>query len=452
MANEDIIEKIKTMVNNSTSISIDNVNYGGCTASIATSETVGMVKPDGVTTTVDEEGTISANIPEINIDSGSISVATTETAGIVKPDGVTITIDNNGVISAAGNKKFRKILSSTIILNDSERSKDIILDYVAEDENLTVINQNEELINVSITNNILHIEATSNAIASTTTYIVVSCPETNDYYAMDYKIAVVLDFIPIVQWSDGEETNIEKMVLAAQLGEIDLHNYWAVGDIRKFVILKVQEDWIIPKPDYEINYKGAVYKCDLILMHPEGYVTDTSDRAYRYKGLGDSRISSFIVGTKDGLDQFYNGRSYLNLRYVAWENRNEVHYYKDSYIREALNYIYNAFPQWLKNIIVTSSVPIENPSTIGYLKDKLFLLNEYEIIGEWIEANDYDFSNKPQLEWYTITSNRIKDRGGWLTRSLSKSDNLNVVVIRSDGTSMSGGQGDLSMIALHFCI
>ena len=59
---------------------------------IATQQTAGKVKPDGVTITIGPDGTIRSAV--------TVNLATTENAGIVKPDGVTITIDANGVISA----------------------------------------------------------------------------------------------------------------------------------------------------------------------------------------------------------------------------------------------------------------------------------------------------------------------------------------------------------------
>lgn len=60
---------------------------------IATTDEVGLVKPDGETITISEDGTITATAKEP-------SVATTETAGIVKPDGSTVTVDADGTIHA----------------------------------------------------------------------------------------------------------------------------------------------------------------------------------------------------------------------------------------------------------------------------------------------------------------------------------------------------------------
>ena len=62
------------------------------TLPVASTTTLGGVKPDGTTTTVDEDGTIHAH--------DTTPVATTTTVGSVKPDGTTITIDSNGVINA----------------------------------------------------------------------------------------------------------------------------------------------------------------------------------------------------------------------------------------------------------------------------------------------------------------------------------------------------------------
>ena len=65
---------------------------GSYTLPVASTTTLGGVKPDETTTTVDEDGTIHAH--------DTTPVATTTTVGSVKPDGTTITIDSNGVITA----------------------------------------------------------------------------------------------------------------------------------------------------------------------------------------------------------------------------------------------------------------------------------------------------------------------------------------------------------------
>ena len=58
---------------------------------IASADDLGIVKVDGTTITIDNDGTLHG--------SASVDVATTEKMGISKPDGTTITIQN-GVLSA----------------------------------------------------------------------------------------------------------------------------------------------------------------------------------------------------------------------------------------------------------------------------------------------------------------------------------------------------------------
>ena len=65
---------------------------GSYTLPVASTTTLGGVKPDETTTTVDEDGTIHAH--------DTTPIATTTTVGSVKPDGTTITVDSNGVITA----------------------------------------------------------------------------------------------------------------------------------------------------------------------------------------------------------------------------------------------------------------------------------------------------------------------------------------------------------------
>ena len=62
----------------------------------ATTSNLGIVKPDGTSITVDENGVISGSSAYV------LPTASTTTLGGVKIDGTTVTIDNNGVISSSG--------------------------------------------------------------------------------------------------------------------------------------------------------------------------------------------------------------------------------------------------------------------------------------------------------------------------------------------------------------
>ena len=69
-------------------------------AHMATVDAAGIVRPDGLTLTVDGDGVISL-VPGAGGSGGSggSDVATANRAGVVRPDGTTITVDGYGVIS-----------------------------------------------------------------------------------------------------------------------------------------------------------------------------------------------------------------------------------------------------------------------------------------------------------------------------------------------------------------
>lgn len=62
----------------------------------ATTTELGIVKPDGTTITIDENGVITG------ASTYELPTASTSTLGGVKIDGTTVTIDANGVISSSG--------------------------------------------------------------------------------------------------------------------------------------------------------------------------------------------------------------------------------------------------------------------------------------------------------------------------------------------------------------
>lgn len=89
--------KLRVKVDNSTIKADSNgILSAVSTLPIATTTTLGGVRPDGTTITVNESGVISS------VGGGStyeLPVATRDTLGGVKPDGTSILVDSNGVIS-----------------------------------------------------------------------------------------------------------------------------------------------------------------------------------------------------------------------------------------------------------------------------------------------------------------------------------------------------------------
>ena len=64
--------------------------------SVATTESTGVVKPDGTTITIDKDGTLHGS------STYTLPIASTDTLGGIKPDGKTTFVNEEGVLSAKG--------------------------------------------------------------------------------------------------------------------------------------------------------------------------------------------------------------------------------------------------------------------------------------------------------------------------------------------------------------
>ena len=90
----------KPATTDNVSIAVLNANFdtidaqmkANSTPTKATTSAVGVVKPDGTSITIDNDGTIHG---------ATVAAATTSSLGTVKPDGTTITVDNDGTIHGA---------------------------------------------------------------------------------------------------------------------------------------------------------------------------------------------------------------------------------------------------------------------------------------------------------------------------------------------------------------
>lgn len=155
--------------------------------SVATTNTKGIVKPDGTTITVDANGTISAiggggggtsdysalsNKPKINnvelsgnktLAEIGIQTATTSNTGLVKPDGTTITIDSNGKISAVGGGGGGEVPDNVALLGDTlsteesePRDADTLeghsADYFATNTAINTLNENLSALTTTVSN------------------------------------------------------------------------------------------------------------------------------------------------------------------------------------------------------------------------------------------------------------------------------------------------------------
>lgn len=207
----------------------------------------------------------------------------------------------------------------------------------------------------------------------------------------------------IVSWQNGTDAEIAAMIAAADAGQIDLSDYWSIGDERT-----VHLDAMTAGD----AFTTAMAAQDVVLV-----LMDTGT-ASGYKDVNNKPVN-FVVGQKDCL----TGTGMMNASSTA----TSVGSWNGSDMRADLNNkYYNALPATFRTCLKqfkTITAQTYNGSTNQISNDYIALFAEKEIFGERFVSNSTEANALAQIEYYKTTSHRIKQVNGsnsnWWGRSLS---------------------------------
>ena len=195
--------------------------------------------------------------------------------------------------------------------------------------------------------------------------------------------------IEIVTWTDGTDAQIAAMVAAADAGEINLSDYWSVGDERQVTLSAMSATGV--------GESHVAQTVTFVLMNAGGKTLANATPSGR-------TTCSFIVGMKNGLAE----KGYMNSSDSSsggWENSKR---------RTWCNKVFrNAIPSALRDIFkqhlnITSG---GSSNTITTSTDYFALPAEKEVFGSVTFANPTVESNLTQFEYYKTSANRIKKTG-----------------------------------------
>ena len=217
--------------------------------SVATTESTGVVKPDGTTITIDEDGTLHGS------STYTLPIASTDTLGGIKPDGKTTFVNEEGVLSAKGGGAT---ITPKPTVNPQIKNDDKKVVITWEDPTDTVIEgstfskwagtklvMKESGYPTSPDDGTLLVDNTTRNKYKTTGFT--KSGLTNDkvyYFALfPYSTDGVYNYdsgnrllgeptLKIVTFAGGTDTEIAKMIQAHYNNEINISDYWAVGDTR----------------------------------------------------------------------------------------------------------------------------------------------------------------------------------------------------------------------------
>ena len=196
-------------------------------------------------------------------------------------------------------------------------------------------------------------------------------------------------------WANGTDAEIADALTRHYNGEIDLTDYWSVGDERVVHLSAIEAT-----EGYNAQSEQDI---TLVLVNAGGRILTTP--------INGHTECAFVVGQKDCLDTV--GCFYFNSVNAAsgWMTRSK----DSSDIRTWLNSNYiNALPATLRGIFKSHAIPYcasYNVSTVSTDNSIVGLPARKEIVGGDV-SYDKASSSYEQLAYYQDSSNRIKKVSG----------------------------------------
>lgn len=236
-------------------------------------------------------------------------------------------------------------------------------------------------------------------------------------------------------WADGTDAEIAEALTRHYNNEIDLADYWTVGDERVVHLSAIAStSYVDTQPEQDIT---------LVLVNVGGRTLTTP--------INGHTECAFVVGQKDSLSGTGLFRGSSSARY-GWGN---------SGIRTWLNSNYiNAFPATLSGIFKNHAIPycaVNNTTTISTDNSIVGLPARKEIVGT-NDTNDKASSSYNHLTYYQTKSNRVKKRttfaDSYWTNSkyYSTSSVNNVYYVNSNGSANNYASTNTSCIAPQMVI
>lgn len=245
----------------------------------------------------------------------------------------------------------------------------------------------------------------------------------------------------------GSEVNIAAMLDAHYSGEINIAEYWAVGDVRTVSINAIESLTIDVTNSLESQSAQDIELVIIGMNHD-----DKAD------GAGKTAVT---VQTRDQLGTAgCMNVHYMALNYSLWSSSNRRTWCNGKFK--------SALPTWLQNLIKSVSKVSNRHSKYSVngqhsTTDDVFLLSEFEILGTaGINVSSYGNigSDGTQYEYMKTESNRMKDGPAsyWWTRSalltVERDEYISsfIVVNKAGASSGSSGASATNGIAPAFCL
>lgn len=399
------------------------------TVPIATTETLGKVKPDGKTTFIDEDGTLHAKGGGVTVTPKPVNNPTIENANT----SVTIKWQDpeNTVISGS---TFSTWAGTKLVMKETG--------YPANPDDGTLVVDNTVRDKYKTTG------YTVTGLTSDKQYYFVLFPYNTDgvyNYDTGNRLLGEPGELKIVTFADGTDAEIARMIKAHYAGKINIGEYWAVGDKRTIHHNAMDATGVSE------SHKANDYAYVIIGIEHDDLVTAINGKAKAAITIQTERLLYLDTTTKynNSLDASHEC-GYMNssdMNSGGWEGCERRTWCNNVYKKCLPAYVQSM----MKQVKKLTSVGGQS-STIKTSNDYAFLLSEIEIFGNI----PYSFEGEgTQYQYFkNATANRYKSprtsnsyaSGIWWERSPCRSANESFCVVNAAGdTSIADASQERSL-------
>lgn len=260
-----------------------------------------------------------------------------------------------------------------------------------------------------------------------------------------------------MSWANATDEKILAMVQAADRGEINLTDYWNVGDVRKVNLSAMSASGV--------GESHVAQTVELVLVAKDTGVQNTSNPCYNYQYLDTSKkrkYPSFIVQQKNGLGDANNHISefgYINSSDTnagGWNGCARRTWCNNVYKSAMPSSLVSAFKQVLVKTMNNGS---QSGAALVRSADYFFLPAEKEVIGSTLYSSSVEANVLSQWQYYENSENWIKRRyynggsaAGWWERSTSSGGTTKFCIISGSGNQTNIAASKTYIIAPAGCI
>lgn len=348
---------------------------------------------------LDTQSVTLTNSKATNTGTYNVLATLNDTVNTCWTDGTTI--QRAWQYEIVGNENVVTLSKSTVTFNASTDT-DTVTVSSSSGGAITVESTDETIVSASVNGNTITL-VPSTALIKGTASVIVTVDGGASYVTGTATITVNKNYgITFVSWADGSDADILGMIQAADNGDIDLHDYWNVGDERVVRLPAINATGTNSYGSWSVDESHMSQDVTLVLMDTDHYelttpVLDTSRHA-RHR-------CSFVVGVKN-----------MFVEYGRIQRQNESQLYNLTDRSTWLNTAFvGALPSSLAECFKSFRLPYNvtggNP---GYMDALFSIFSCKEITGvapTGRTASGALNSVLYQIEYYKDADNRIKKRG-----------------------------------------